>query len=194
MKLNNALLRQTNAYAMQFGAAFGMFWCVGFAFMISGYKIPLLHLLWLLTLLVTPAVGIILAKKFQQEVKQDGMVDFGRAYLYSVMMYLYATVILAGVAYIYFRMIDNGAFVGHLLAQLHTDEMEELLKTPAFKQQVDEMLAQTGKESLDDFVGSITPIMIVANIVDMNLIFGLLLSIPTALMARTKVKPTEGAS
>ena len=186
MILSSDLLKQTNAYAMQLGGAFGIYWCVGLLCFVAGYQIPALHTLYALILFSAPVAGIVAARYFERQVRADAPVDFGRGYLFSFMMYLYATVILAGVAYIYFSMFDHGSFAEANIARLHSEEMRQLLNTPQLKAQLDETLAATGFSSIDDLLRSITPLMITANIIDINLILALLLSFPTALIARTR--------
>ncbi len=186
MILSSDLLKQTNAYAMQLGGAFGIYWCAGLLCFVAGYQIPALHTLYALILFSAPIAGIAAARYFERQVRADAAVDFGRSYLFSFMMYLYATVILAGVAYIYFSMFDHGSFAEANIARLHSEEMRQLLNTPQLKAQLDETLAATGFSNIDDLLRSVTPLMITANIIDINLILALLLSFPTALIARTR--------
>ena len=186
MVLSSDLLKQTNAYAMQLGGAFGLYWCVGLLCFVAGYRFPVLHSLYALILFSVPIVGIIAARYFERQVRADGIVDFGRCYLFSFMMYLYATAILAGTAYIYFSMFDHGSFAEANIARLHSEEIRQVLNTPQLKNQLNETLAATGFSSMDELLRSVTPLMITANIIDINLILALLLSFPTALIAKTK--------
>ena len=180
------ILKQTNAYAMQLGGLFGVYWCVGLLCFVAGYQIPALHTLYAFILLSIPVVGILLARYFERQVRADAPVDFARGFLYSFMMYLYATAFLAGVAYIYFSMFDNGSFIEANIARFHNPDMQQLLNTPQLKQQIDEALAATGYANMDELLRSITPLMIAANIVDINMILALILSLPTALIIKTR--------
>jgi hypothetical protein len=66
-------------------------------------------------------------------------------------------------------------------------EMREFMDSPDVKIQMQNMLAATGYKSLEEFLRSISPIMITANIVDANLIFAVVLSFPTALISQTRI-------
>ena len=101
-------------------------------------------------------------------------------------MYLYATVILGGVTYIYFTMFDEGSFIEANIAQLQRPEMKELLSSPQMQSQINEALTTTGFKSLEEMFRSVTPLMLAANIVDLNLLIGVILSIPTAFFIKTK--------
>lgn len=172
---------------MQLGGIFGLYWCAGLFCLIAGFKFPAISSLYLLIILSAPIVGIALARHFEKQVRSDAPVFYGRAYLFSFLMYLYATILLAGIAYIYFSMFDHGAFMEANIAYMQRHEVREFMDSPDIKLQIQNMLANTGFKNLTEMLRSISPIMITANIVDLNLLFALVLSFPTALIAQTKI-------
>ena len=179
---------QTNAYAMQLGAGFGIYWCLGFICMIGGFSNPILHLLLSIILISTPFVGISLARYFERQVRQDGVVRFGRAWWFSFLLYFYACIILCLVAYIYFQFFDKGMFVSNYIAHLNLPENKQILEAPEFKQQLEQMLSATGFSNLEEVVRNITPTMFVANILDINTLLAAILAAPTALVSKTPNK------
>jgi len=185
--LTTNIFKQTNAYAMQLGGIFGLYWCIGLFCLIAGFKVPVLSSFSLLIILSAPIMGIALARHFENQVRTDGPVYYGRAYLFSFLMYFYATILLAGITYIYFSLFDNGAFIEANIAYMQRPEMREFMDSPDVKIQMQNMLAATGYKSLEEFLRSISPIMITANIVDANLIFAVVLSFPTALISQTRI-------
>ena len=103
-------LRQTNAYAMHLGTILGLYWCIGLACLVAGFHYPLLHLLLIAVFISTPFLGFALAKHFEHQVRRDSPVFYSRGYLFSILMYFFASIVLAIVAYIYFAYFDNIIF------------------------------------------------------------------------------------
>ena len=186
MALFSDVFRQTNAYAMQLGGILGLYWCLGLLCMVAGFQVSFLHSLVPLIVLGAPLLGYFLARYFEGQVRADAPVDFVRAFLFCYLMYLYATVILGGVTYIYFTMFDEGSFIEANIAKLQRPEMKELLSSPQMQSQINEALTTTGFKSLEEMFRSVTPLMLAANIVDLNLLIGVILSIPTAFFIKTK--------
>lgn len=170
---------------MQWGAVFGLYWCLGFLFMIWGVDSPVARLLQLTVILSAPFLGIRLTRHFEHQVRRDAPVTFSRAYVFSLMMYFFASIVLAAVAYVYFSYFDHGSFIEKNIAQLEQPEAQAVLNTPQMKQQLASLLEASGFKDLKEMLRSVTPVMFVANIIDVNLIIGILLSIPTALLGRT---------
>lgn len=54
-----------------------------------------------------PFLGYIFAKKFRER-HCDGSITFSRAFLFTTFMYMFASLFVAVVHYIYFRYIDGG--------------------------------------------------------------------------------------
>ena len=183
----NSTFKQTNAYAMQLGALFGLLWSVGFACLIGGFTHPSFHDMFIFLVLSTPAIGILLIRHFEQQVRIDGQVNYGRAYLFSFLMYLYATILLAGICYAYLRIFDNGNFAEANIAYLHRPEVVKMLHQEPWRSQTEGLLLQTGFKSFEDIIRHFyTPILFTANIVDLNIFLGLILSLPTALFGLTR--------
>lgn len=171
---------------MQLGGIFGLYWCAGLFCLIGGISVPFVQLLYVLIMLSAPLVGVMLARHFEKQVHADAPVLYGRAYLFSLLMYLYATILLACVAYIYFQMFDHGSFIEANIAYMARPEVKAFMDAPDIKQQIQSVLTTTGFKDIPELLRSVTPIMISANIVDVNLLFAIVLSIPTAFLSQTK--------
>lgn len=186
--------RQTNAYAMHLGTIFGLYWCIGFACLVAGFRYPLLHFFLVIIILSTPFIGFVLAGHFKRQVRADAPVFYSRGYLFSLLMYFFASIILAIVAYVYFSYFDNGFFIQANIDYLHRPEMKQILSTPEMVKQTQAILSQTGFKNLDEWFQSLTPIMIVASIIDFNIMTSIFLSIPTAFFARTGTYTRPGVN
>ena len=97
-------LQQT---AMYFGTLMGLFWIIKFTFLPLGFTIPLLQLLFVLLTFFVPILGYLYARKFRNRYC-GGSITFSRAFAFTVLMYLFAALLVAVAHSIYFRYIDNG--------------------------------------------------------------------------------------
>ncbi len=186
---NTGTFKQTNAYAMQLGAFFGIYWSIAFFVLAAGFAgNSLLQLLHFIMMMSIPFVGIALAKYFERQVRQDGIVTFGRGWLFGFLLYFYAGVIHCVVLYVYFRFYDHGVFFENYLAFLNRPENKQILEAPEFKQQMEQMLSAAGFSSLEEAVKSFTPIIIAGNVLDVNTFIAIILAIPTAVFCKTNKK------
>lgn len=186
--LQPGTFRQTNAYAMQLGAYFGIYWCIGFLCLTASFGNPILHFIYTIILISTPFVGIALARYFEKQVRQDGIVTFGRAWLFCFLLYFYAGVILCIVTYIYFKFFDHGAFFDNYIAFLNLPENKKILDAPEFKHQIEQILTATGYSSIEEVFRSITPVIFASNILDINTFLAVIMAIPTAIFSKTNKK------
>ena len=177
---------QTNAFASLYGLWFGLWWILGFLLMTAGTGSPLCQTgLWL-NVLFAPIVGIWLARRFEREVRPDGFVTFGRAYVFSLLMYLYATLLLALVAYVWFAWVDRGHFVEANIAQMQSEPMKGVLESEPLRSEIEALLSASGFKSLEEMMRSVTPLVVCANVMFYNIIMAFVLSVPTAWMSKSK--------
>ena len=160
-------------HAMRFGTYMGLFWIFKFIFLPAGFTVPLLQMLFLLLTCFVPVLGFIYTRRYRN-VCCGGYLPFGKALIFSISMYLFASLLTAVAHYIYFRFIDEGYLVNTYIDQLET------LKTAG----TEEMKAYIGQ--LTDALGvvsSLSPLELTFQLLSQNFIYGLLLSLPTALFA-----------
>ncbi len=178
--------RQANAFAMVDGLKFGLYWCFGFICMVRGFGNESLTTLGMFVTICAPILGGYLAHRFEKQVRPDGAVKYGKAYLYSALLYFYASVILALVAFAYFNWFDNGLFASSYAMLYNSPEMQEVLKQSQMDETLDTLIEQGGFESLEQMIRSISPVEIAASLFNINIMLGLLMAVPTALFALTK--------
>ena len=181
----NDTLRQSNAFAMFDGLKFGLYWCFGFLCTIKGLGNDALSTLGTLATFCAPILGCYIARRFEKQVRPDGAVGYGKGYLYSALLYFYATIILTIFAYIYFNWIDGGEFVSSYLVRHNSPEMQEALKISGMQEIFDEYIKQGGFKNIEQMLRSITPIDIAASLFNTNIMLGLILALPTALFAKS---------
>ena len=92
---------------MRYGTGMGLLWAFKFMLFPLGLRIPFLQLLFIVLTIGVPFLGYIFAKKFRER-HCDGSITFSRAFLFTTFMYMFASLFVAVVHYIYFRYIDGG--------------------------------------------------------------------------------------
>ncbi len=164
-------------YAMLFGAYLGVFWIVGAAFFPLGLSNPLLFLLFIAFVVGGPFVGYYYASTYRKQVC-GGYMSFSHAWLFTMLMYIFAALLAAAAHYIYFRFIDGGYIIN-----TYTALINDFFSNPAtsgmapYKEQMEQALEQLSR---------LTPIDITMQIFSNNIFWGMLLAIPTALFAMKK--------
>lgn len=93
--------------AMRYGTGMGLLWAFKFMLFPLGLRIPFLQLLFIVLTIGVPFLGYIFAKKFRER-HCGGSITFSRAFLFTTFMYMFASLFVAVVHYIYFRYIDGG--------------------------------------------------------------------------------------
>ena len=156
----------------------GIFWMFKFIFLPLGFSIPLLQLFFILCTLFVPILGYLYARKFRNTYC-EGTISFSRAFLFTACMYIFAAMLTAVGHYIYFQFIDQGFLM--------------------YRQQLNEAKAMVQGElatSIDqimiafDTVAALTPIQLTFQLISQNVFYGVLLSLPTALLVMRYRKRT----
>ncbi len=176
--------KQTNAFAMNYALPYGIYWIIGLLCFVNSLNSSMFSLLFYFVFASAPVIGYMLLCRFRERVC-DGVISFGRGYLFSLLLYFYAAILLAAACYVYFQFFDHGAFIDGYLQMLNSPEVKQ-----AFEQE--NMKQLTNGRGLDSFkkimetMQSISPATYAANILDLNIFLGLVLSLPTSLLAVRK--------
>ncbi len=124
---------QLQRYARFFGLYMGIFWIFKFILFPLGLKIPFLQLLFIGLTLVSPFMGYYFVKLYRNKVT-GCVISFSHAWIFTLMMYLYASLLVAVAHYLYFRYIDHGFLYSSYsltleqLQTLYPEGMETLLQ------------------------------------------------------------------
>ncbi len=159
-------------HAMRFGTYMGLFWIIKFIFLPLGFKVPLLQLLFLLGTLFVPILGYLYTRRFRN-VYCGGTISFFRAFLFTVCMYIFASMLAAVGHYIYFQYIDHG-----FLFEMYRQQLEEV------KAIAQGDLANSMDQLLIAFntIASLSPIQLTFQLITQNVFYGVLLALPTGLL------------
>ena len=165
-------------YAMRYGTAMGIFWACKFVLFPLGMSMPLLLIFFFILTLSVPILGYLFVRKYREQ-QCEGVLNFSRAYIFTIFMYMFASLFVAVIHYLYFRYMDNGMIVN------------------TYQGMIDQMNAvATGdmKESLEQFrtaldvVSSLTPLEITLQLLTQNVFYCTILAIPNALLVMRNKK------
>ncbi len=176
MTANKTLTLQE--YAMRFGTLMGIFWILKFILIPLGFTIPLIQLLFILLTLFVPILGYLYARRFRNRYN-GGTITFGRAYIFTFFLYIFASILTAAAHYIYFRFIDQG-----FLFDSYRKQIEEV------RQSVQGDMAAILDQSMEtlNLIASFTPSEMTLNLLSNNIFYGMLLALPTALLVMKRKK------
>ena len=96
------------------------------------FHIPFLSLLFVILTLAVPFIGYHYVKMYRDKIC-GGSIQFSHAVLFTIFMYMFASLLVAVVHYIYFQFIDHG-FIVNSYIQLW-DEL--MINTPALAENKD---------------------------------------------------------
>lgn len=184
----NALqhIRQAIAFAMVDGLKFSILWCIGFFCFFKGVGNNTLATIAICAITFTPIAGCILAHQFKKQVVENGPINFGKAYIYSILIYLFAAIIMSIFGFAYFNWIDNGSFAETEIQALHSAEAQAAMQGTDFMAQMDLAAQREGYKNFEDAIINFSPINLAASIFNMNFFISALLALPTALFAKTR--------
>ena len=170
---------QLKAFARIDGAIVGGLWIVSFAFFIGEFYNPFLGFVSLLVGTFSLVFAALRLRKFRDNVL-EGVISFRRALVYSMLTYFYAALLMAAAQFVYFQFIDQGFLLSQYDAVTQTQEFKDMLNVYGIRP--DEM-----KLAMDN-IAALRPIDIALQFLSTNIILGLAVSLPIAVMLKSKYK------
>ncbi|MEG1564273.1 MAG: DUF4199 domain-containing protein [Bacteroides sp.] len=167
-------------YAMHFGTYMGIYWVLKFILFPIGLSIPFLLFLFIGLTLGVPFMGYYYVRMYRNKVC-GGYINFVQAWIFTIFMYLFASLLAAVAHYLYFGFIDNG-----YIAHTYLDIINTAAKTPLSG--IEPYVAQM--RTVIELISSMTPIDITLQLLSQNVFYGTLLAIPTALIVMKRNKQT----
>ena len=167
-------------FAMHFGTYMGIFWILKFALFPLGFKIPFLMILFFCLTLAVPFMGYFYVKSYRDKVC-GGSITFGHACIFTIFMYIFASLLVSVAHYVYFAFIDNG-----FVLESYTHMVNQVLELNPGMEREKELI----EDALDQ-LSLMTPINITFQLLSSDVIFCSFLSIPTALFAMKKARKIQ---
>ena len=172
-------------YAMNFGAVVGLYYIGKFClFPLSLYS-TMAALLFLGLTAVVPFLIYRLVKRYRDRYC-GGVMDFSRAFAFSMLVMAFGSLLAAAAHYIYFAFIDGGAMIGALvqsIEQLRSVDLSAVEGANAdamaqFNQYI-EIMQQTVAQ-----LQAMSPIDITMGMLSNNVSWSVILSLPIALIVK----------
>lgn len=170
--MNAINYKQFRAFAAQYGTVIGLMWIVSFSFYIIGLTHPLIGNISLLTGLCSFPVAVFFIRKFKRDI---AAINFSQAWWMSILIYMYASLLMAVAQFIYFRYIDNG-----LLVNTYASIMQQPEAVAMMQQMMPGEDVTAAGQKVIELLQSISPIQLTFQFLTYNLFMGALISIPTA--------------
>lgn len=170
---------QLKAFARIDGAVVGGLWILSFACFIGGYYNPLLSMVSLAVGIASIVIEVMRLRRFRDNVG-GGVISFSRAWGYGMLTFFYASLLMAIAQFAYFQLLDGGFLIGHYIEMAGTPEFKTMMQaygmTPADVRAAIDMLAK------------LRPIDIAFQFMSINIIMGIIISLPVAAMVKSDIK------
>ena len=173
----NENFRLYTAYARIDGAIIGAMWIASFFCFIGEFQLQVLNIVAIVLGLTSVFAGYTRLRKFRDEVL-GGSITFSCATLYTILIFFYASLLMAVAQYVYFQFIDQGYLMNQYISTLSQPEYAKVVK------EVYGMDAKQIITLLQTTISTLRPIEIAFQFLTLNIILGIFLSIPIGALAR----------
>lgn len=163
--------------AMRYGTIMGLFWAFKFVLIPIGFKIPIIHIVFFILTIFVPILGYIFAKRYRTNCCEN-RISFVTALSFTLFMYMFASLLVAVVHYIYFQYIDNGFIFSQWLNLIN--QSASMTDSQEYLQTINQL-----KDAMK-VVMSLSPIELTFQLITQNVFYGLLMALPTAALILRK--------
>ncbi len=166
---------QLKAFARIDGALLFLLWTGSFALYVKGMDYPMLGMLSMLLLLISPFYAAKRLRKFRDQAR-EGVITFARGYAYIVLAFFYSGLLFALAQYAYFTYMDHGFLLEKFTEIANTPESIQMGLKDMMMQGLNEMKAMR-------------PIDFSVNVLTIIIVAGFAVGLPiAALMQRKELK------
>ena len=169
---------QLKAYARIDGLLVALIWTASFLCCMRMALNPMMFMLALGIGAFSLAFAAMRLKRFRDNIL-DGFISYRRSLAYSIMTYLYASLLFAGIQYLYFQFIDGGDFINMQLNALNDPQAKQMM------QSVYGLTPQDIEFAIQN-LRALTPIRMALQFFTTNVLMGIIVSVPIALIMQRK--------
>lgn len=155
--------------AMSYGFSLGIFWIVKYLFYMFSLRFSFLVVIYWGMSLVVPYLAYLLTKRYREDL--GGMISFGQAWCFGVLIYLFAAILVSIMHYLFYRFVAPPDF----LTSAVTQTIESLKQM-----QVDSKVISSIEAM------NFSPIHMALQGIINNIFYGIVLSIPVAALVSRK--------
>lgn len=164
---------QLKAFARIDGAMVGGLWILSFACFIGQFYSPVLGFASLAIGVGSLVFASLRLRRFRDYVL-EGVISFRRAYVYSLLVYFYAALLMAAAQFVYFQFMDHGFMLRMYTETMSTPEFKTMLQLYGIKGSEMNMLIEN--------LQALRPIDIALQFLTSDIILGAVISLPSAAM------------
>ncbi len=169
---NKSLLLKSS---MQYGLSMGIFWCIKYLFFMLGVSSNFWGILYMMLTLLVPFFAYFFTWRYKRDI--GGKIGFFHAWQFGVLLYFFAALIVCLEHYIFYQYIAPPGFLANSLNQTL-----ELLRNSQVDPQMIEAIGNV----------NISPIQMAIQGIFNNVFYGVIFSIPIAMIASRKpLQPEE---
>ena len=165
---------QLKAYARIDGLLVALIWTASFLCCMRMALNPMMFMLALGIGAFSLAFAAMRLKRFRDNIL-DGFISYRRSLAYSIMTYLYASLLFAGIQYLYFQFIDGGDFINMQLNALNDPQAKQMM------QSVYGLTPQDIEFAIQN-LRALTPIRMALQFFTTNVLMGIIVSVPIPLI------------
>ena len=123
-----------------------------------------------------PFLGYFFVRQYRNRYCLNGQIGFMQAWMFSLLMYTFAALLVSVAHYVFFRYIDGGSMLATYNSML--DELQNV--TPEMNDLV------TQYRQAVELIAAMSPIELTIQLVLNNIFYGMMLSLPTAFIVSLK--------
>lgn len=101
--------------AMSYGFSLGIFWIVKYLFYMFSLRFSFLVVIYWGMSLVVPYLAYLLTKRYREDL--GGMISFGQAWRFGVLIYLFAAILVSIMHYLFYRFVAPPDFLTSAVTQ-----------------------------------------------------------------------------
>ena len=162
--------------AMAYGTSMGIYWILKFMLVPFIFSVPFASLAFLGLTAAVPFLGYFFARQYRNRYCPNKQIGFMQAWMFSLLMYAFAALLVAVAHYVFLQYIDGGAMI-----TAYREILDELKNSTP---EMDELLTQYHQAA--DLVASMSPIELTIQLVMNNLFYGMILALPTGFVVSIK--------
>lgn len=177
------LFKTTRDFAIEYGTALGLIWLATFITFMGGMTGGnILMMMFSMGFMgVTALMPIYLAWRYKQHLLRSGdRVPFGIAWIFTILMFFYASVIAGVGEFLYFQYIDQGRAIDFFMRFLSSPDTEAQYQMMGASDFLEKSRMQLQE------LAFLSPLDITLNLFVNNIFISLLYSLPVAAVAHRK--------
>ncbi len=183
-------LRQTNAYAMQYGAVFGLWQIATVAATFGSLRLPILSLVSMILTIGSFVVAFLLTRRFRGEIGGNEGFSIFHGFSHTLLMALFASIWLALFTYLYMSYADTTWLFDAYRQQFTSPEMMQVITESGMSKDIEAITGDSNPTSIVDVMEDMPPVTYAAMMLYVNALISPIASLIVGIACRKKKRNT----